>query len=157
MRFISLLIGGLCLAVQARAIETGHAHGQAVVFCVPTFAQRARVLAIRSEREPLWRQGLGTNWPLTGAAALTLRRATACVPWLQPVFRTGALEAGQVAICVAAVPVVCAAAAGEKARAAIGRHKVSKHSQSSVSRWDVTVSPVMCGKNAGRGGACGLQ
>jgi Ca2+-transporting ATPase len=115
--FIGLLIGGLCLAVQAWAIETGHAHWQTMVFCVLTFAQMAHVLAIRSEREPLWRQGLASNWPLTGAVALTLllQLATVYVPWLQPIFKTEALDASELAICVAAALLVCAAAEGEKA------------------------------------------
>lgn len=115
--FIGLLIGGLCLAVQAWAIETGHAHWQTMVFCVLTFAQMAHVLAIRSEREPLWRQGFASNWPLTGAVGLTLllQLATVYVPWLQPVFKTEALDAAELAICIAAALLVYAAAEGEKA------------------------------------------
>ncbi|MFT3954242.1 MAG: cation-translocating P-type ATPase [Piscinibacter sp.] len=115
--FIGLLIGGLCLAVQAWALQTGHAHWQTMVFCVLTFAQMAHVLAIRSEREPLWRQGLASNWPLTGAVGLTLalQLATVYLPWLQPIFKTEALDAGELAICVAAALVVYAAAEAEKA------------------------------------------
>ena len=46
--FIGLLIGGLCLGVQAWALATGHAHWQTMVFTVLTFAQMAHVMAIRS-------------------------------------------------------------------------------------------------------------
>lgn len=126
--FIGLLIGGLCLAVQAWALQTGHAHWQTMVFCVLTFAQMAHVLAIRSEREPLWRQGLASNLPLAGAVGLTLllQLATVYVPWLQPVFKTEALDAGELAICVAAAGVVFAAAEGEKAWR---RHRATQSKQ----------------------------
>lgn len=115
--FIGLLIGGLCLAVQAWALATGHAHWQTMVFTVLTFAQMAHVLAIRSERDPLWRQGLTSNPPLLGAVLLTLalQLATIYVPWLQPIFKTEALEAGELAICFGAAAVVYFTAEAEKA------------------------------------------
>jgi hypothetical protein len=79
---VGLLIGGLCLAVQAWALHTGHAHWQTMVFTVLTLAQMAHVLAIRSETEPLWRLGLLSNRPLLGAVLLTfaLQMATIYVP-----------------------------------------------------------------------------
>jgi Ca2+-transporting ATPase len=115
--FIGLLIGGLCLAVQAWALATGHAHWQTMVFTVLTFAQMAHVMAIRSEREPLWRQGLASNAPLLGAVLLTLvlQLATIYVPWLQPIFKTEALDAAELAICFGAAAVVYLAAEAEKA------------------------------------------
>lgn len=115
--FIGLLIGGLCLAVQAWALATGHAHWQTMVFTVLTFAQMAHVLAIRSESEPLWRQGLGSNAPLLGAVLLTLalQLATIYVPWLQPIFKTEALDAGELAICFGAAALVYLVAEAEKA------------------------------------------
>ncbi|MGD9833127.1 MAG: cation-translocating P-type ATPase [Piscinibacter sp.] len=115
--FIGLLIGGLCLAVQAWALATGHAHWQTMVFTVLTFAQMAHVLAIRSESEPLWRQGLASNAPLLGAVLLTLvlQLATIYVPWLQPIFKTEALDAAELAICFGAAAVVYLAAEAEKA------------------------------------------
>ena len=115
--FIGLLIGGLCLAVQAWALAAGHAHWQTMVFTVLTFAQMAHVLAIRSESEPLWRQGLASNLPLLGAVGLTLllQLATIYVPWLQPIFKTEALDPAELAICFAAAGVVYLAAESEKA------------------------------------------
>ncbi|HNJ84073.1 MAG TPA: cation-translocating P-type ATPase [Piscinibacter sp.] len=114
--FIGLLIGGLCLGVQAWALATGHAHWQTMVFTVLTFAQMAHVMAIRSEREPLWRQGLASNLPLLGAVLLTfaLQLATIYVPWLQPIFKTEALDADELAICFGAAGLVYLAAEAEK-------------------------------------------
>jgi Ca2+-transporting ATPase len=115
--FIGLLIGGLCLAVQAWALTSGRSHAPTMVFTVLTLAQMAHVLAIRSETEPLWRQGLGSNRPLLGAVLLTfaLQMATIYVPLLNPVFKTQPLGALELAICLAASALVYLAAEAEKA------------------------------------------
>ncbi len=94
---MGLLIGGLCLAVQAWALRTGHTHWQTMVFTVLTLAQMAHVIAIRSESEPIWRLGLWSNRPLLGAVLLTfaLQLATIYVPWLNPIFQHPAAEPGR--------------------------------------------------------------
>ena len=119
--WVGLLIGGLCLGVQAWALQRGGegaaALSQTLVFTVLTFAQMAHLLAIRSERESLFRQGLGSNRPLAAAVALSvlLQLATVYVPALQPVFHTQALSAGELALCVALASVVFLAVEVEKA------------------------------------------
>lgn len=114
---IGLLIGGLCLAVQAWALHTGHAHWQTMVFTVLTLAQMAHVIAIRSESEPIWRIGLASNRPLLGAVALTLalQLATIYVPALNPLFKTEPLSWDELAICVGAALVVYGVVELEKA------------------------------------------
>jgi len=107
--WVGLLIGGLCLGVQAWSLglhaqatdSAGNAHGQTMVFTLLTLAQMAHLLAIRSERESLFTQGLMSNLPLLGAVLLTLvlQLATVYVPWLQPIFRTQALSAGELFAC----------------------------------------------------------
>jgi Ca2+-transporting ATPase len=105
---IGLLIGGLCLALQAWALNHAEAHWQTMVFTVLTLSQMAHVLAIRSETESLWRLGLGTNKALLGAVALTfaLQMATIYVPFLNPVFKTQPLSASELGLCLAAAAVV---------------------------------------------------
>ncbi|OIN90857.1 MAG: ATPase [Comamonadaceae bacterium CG1_02_60_18] len=114
---IGLLLGGLCLSVQAWALSTGHAHWQTMVFTVLTLGQMAHVLAIRSETEALWRQGLLSNRPLLGAVLLTfgLQMATIYVPWLNPIFKTQPLSLGELALCLGASAVVWMAVEIEKA------------------------------------------
>ena len=114
---VGLLIGGLCLAVQAWALHTGHAHWQTMVFTVLTLAQMAHVIAIRSESEPIWRLGLWSNRPLLGAVLLTfaLQLATIYVPWLNPIFRTEPLSLGELALCIGAALVVLVVVEMEKA------------------------------------------
>jgi P-type Ca2+ transporter type 2C len=105
---VGLLIGGLCLGIQAWALSTGHAHWQSMVFTTLTLAQLAHLLAIRSESQPLWRLGLASNLPLLGAVllALVLQMATLYVPVLQPIFKTQALSGAELAICLAAAALV---------------------------------------------------
>ncbi len=114
---VGLLIGGLCLAVQAWALSTGHAHWQTMVFTVLTLSQMAHVLAIRSESMPLWRLGLGTNKQLLAAVLLTfaLQMATIYVPWLNPIFKTQPLSAAELGICLALASVVWMVVEVEKA------------------------------------------
>ena len=114
---IGLLLGGLCLAVQAWALSTGHAHSQTMVFTVLTLGQMALVMAIRSERDSLWRLGLGSNKPLLGAVGLTfaLQMAVIYVPALNTVFKTAPLSFIELFICLAASGVVFIAVEIEKA------------------------------------------
>jgi len=114
---VGLLLAGLCIAVQAWALATGHAHWQTMVFTVLTFGQMAHVLAIRSETESLWRLGLRSNRPLLGAVLLTfaLQLATIYVPVLNPIFKTQPLTAAELALCIGAAAVVWMAVEMEKA------------------------------------------
>jgi Ca2+-transporting ATPase len=112
---IGLLIGGLCLAVQAWALSTGNAHWQTMVFTVLTLAQMAHVVGIRSEVDPVWR--LGRNRPLWGAVLLTfaLQMATIYVPALNPIFKTEPLDLPDLAVCLGAALIVYVAVELEKA------------------------------------------
>jgi Ca2+-transporting ATPase len=76
----------------------------------------AHVLAIRSESQPLWRLGLGTNLPLLGAVLLTLglQLATIYVPVLNPIFKTQPLSGPELALCLAAALLVWLAVELEK-------------------------------------------
>ncbi len=114
---VGLLLGGLCLGLQAWALSTGHAHWQTMVFTVLTLGQMAHVMAIRSETEPLWRLGLSTNRPLLGAVLLTfvLQMATIYVPFLNPIFKTQPLSLLELALCLGAAGVVWIVVEIEKA------------------------------------------
>ena len=61
-----------------------------MVFTVLCLSQMGHVLAIRSESESFFKQGLFSNKPLLGAFALTfaLQMATIYVPFLNPIFKT---------------------------------------------------------------------
>lgn len=105
---IGLLIGGLCLAVQAWALSVGNAHAQTMVFTVLTLSQMAHLLAIRSETTTLWQLGLLSNKPLLAAVLLSfaLQMATVYVPALNPLFKTQALNPYELGLCLAAAGAV---------------------------------------------------
>lgn len=114
--WVGLLIGALCLGMQWWALREGM-HWQTMVFTLLTLSQMAHILAIRSQTQSLFRQGLSSNMPLTGAVGLTiaLQLATVYVPFLQPIFHTEALSAFELGLCVAAAGLVFVAVELEKA------------------------------------------
>ena len=86
-------MAGITLFAQAWAITTGHGHWQTMVFTVLCLSQFGHVLAIRSEKESLFIQGIFSNKPLLWAVlgAFILQMAVIYVPFLQPIFKTEAL------------------------------------------------------------------
>ncbi len=114
--WVGLLMGGIVLFVQSWSIRTGHAHWQTMVFTVLCLTQLGHVLAIRSERESLFRIGLFSNKYLLGAVISTfiLQMATIYVPVLNRIFKTEPLSANELAATLAMSSVVFFAVEGEK-------------------------------------------
>ena len=112
-----LLMGGVSLLTQAWAIHSGSAHWQSMVFTVLTLSQLGHVLAIRSERESLFTQGVWSNRVLITALLITfaLQMAVLYLPWLNPIFRTAPLSLGELAACLALSSVVFVGVEIEKA------------------------------------------
>ena len=112
-----LLMAGLALALQGWALAHDPALAPTVVFTTLTFAQMAHVLAIRSERDALWRIGLASNRPLLGAVAATVALQLVVVYWppANAVLKTVPLPADALALCVGAALVVGLAVEAEKA------------------------------------------
>jgi Ca2+-transporting ATPase len=98
--WVGLLMGGVSVFTQAWFMKTGGTHWQTMVFTVLSLSQMGHVLAIRSDRESLFKLGLFSNVPLLGAVLLTfmLQMATIYVPFLNPIFKTAPLTAGELAI-----------------------------------------------------------
>ena len=101
--WVGLAMGGISLLTQAGAIRLGLDHWRTMVFTVLALSQMANVLAIRSERELLFRQGLLSNLPLLGAVLLTiaLQLMTIYVPALNPIFETAPLTWAELTVCLA--------------------------------------------------------
>jgi len=114
--WVGLLMGFCSIFTQAWSIKTGHAHWQTMVFTVLCLSQMGHVLAIRSETETLFRQGLFSNMPLLGALALTfvLQMATIYVPFLNPIFKTAPLSLSELAFTLLLSSVVFVAVEMEK-------------------------------------------
>lgn len=114
--WVGLLMAGLCLSVQAWAIKTGHFHWQTMVFAVLCLTQLGHVLAIRSEKESLFKIGLFSNKPLLGAVLLSfgLQMATIYIPALNPIFKTEPLTLNELMLTLVVSSVVFFAVEGEK-------------------------------------------
>ena len=87
-----------------------------MVFTVLCLSQMGHVLAIRSERDSLFSQGLLSNRPLLGAFLLTLalQMATIYVPLLNTIFKTQPLTIGELGFTIAMSSVVFVAVEIEK-------------------------------------------
>jgi P-type Ca2+ transporter type 2C len=98
--WVGLLMGLTALLVQTWAIHSGNGHWQTMVFTVLCLTQLGHVLAIRSEKESLFTQGLFTNKSLLGAVILTflLQMATIYIPVLNSIFRTVPLSFNELVI-----------------------------------------------------------
>ena len=114
--WVGLLMGAVSLLTQNWFLKTGQDHWQTMVFTVLCLSQMGHVLAIRSERESLFSQGILSNKPLAGAFMLTfmLQMATIYVPQLNIIFKTTPLTFGQLAVTLALSTVVFLAVELEK-------------------------------------------
>jgi Ca2+-transporting ATPase len=115
--WVGLLMAALSIGTQAWAVGLGVPAWQTMVFTVLCFSQLAHVMAIRSERESLFTQGLLSNAPLFVIVVLTsgLQMAAIYLPPLQRVLRTQALSAVELAACLGMAAVVFVAVEIEKA------------------------------------------
>jgi Ca2+-transporting ATPase len=114
--WVGLLVGGVSIFTQAWALKTGFAHWQTMVFTVLCLSQMGNVLALRSERESVFTQGLFSNKPLLGAFLLTilLQMATIYVPFLNPVFKTQPLSLYELLITMGLSSIVFFAVEADK-------------------------------------------
>ncbi|MBE0425625.1 MAG: cation-translocating P-type ATPase [Nitrospirae bacterium] len=114
--WVGLLMGAVSIFTQAMAINAGNTHWQTMVFTVLCLSQMGNVLAVRSEKESLYSQGILSNKPLIGAFILTvlLQLATIYVPYLNPIFKTNPLTLSELLLCFGLSSVVFFAVEIEK-------------------------------------------
>jgi Ca2+-transporting ATPase len=107
---VGLLLGGVSLAAGWWYWRQGaeEDYWRTIVFTVLTGSQMTHVLAIRSERDSLFTQGVFSNPYLIGSVVLTfvLQMALLYIPWLQGIFETTALTFHDLAICIALSTIV---------------------------------------------------
>ncbi len=104
--WIGLLMAGASLALgywEWTRDATQTSYWRTIIFTVLTISQMGNALATRSDRVPIWRNGLLSNKSLLAAVALTLGLQLAVIytPAMQTVFRTVPLSLGDLAICLA--------------------------------------------------------
>jgi Ca2+-transporting ATPase len=114
--WVGLLMGAVVLGLQAWSIHVRDSHWQTMVFTTLCFLQLGHVMAIRSERESLFTQGVFSNLPLflAVAATIALQLCTIYIPPLNAIFKTQPLTAPELALVLALSSVVFIAVEIEK-------------------------------------------
>ena len=94
-------MAAVTLFTQYLALQLGW-HWQTMVFSVLSFSQLGHVLAIRSDRTFLFKQGILTNKPLLLAVGGTcvLQLVVIYLPFFNDLFKTEALSLGELAACL---------------------------------------------------------
>jgi Ca2+-transporting ATPase len=113
--WVGLLIGLLCLGIQAWAIKN-NAHWQTMVFTALSLCQLSHVMAIRSDHQFIYKHGILNNKFLLLTVLLTtlLQLAIVYVPFLQAIFNTNTLTLTELLLCFAAAAIVFHAVELEK-------------------------------------------
>jgi Ca2+-transporting ATPase len=106
--WVGLLMAAVVLGLQAWSIHILDAHWQTMVFTTLCLLQLGHVMAIRSERESLFTQGVLSNKVLfmTVVITIALQLLTVYVPALNPVFRTQPLSARELIMVLALSSIV---------------------------------------------------
>jgi P-type Ca2+ transporter type 2C len=114
--WVGVLMASLSIAVGYGYWRADHPNWQTMVFTMLTISQMAHVLAIRSERNSLFRIGFLSNKTLLGAVMLTiiLQLSLIYVPVLQRVFGTSALSPLDLGLCILLSCILFAAVEFEK-------------------------------------------
>jgi len=101
--WVGLFVGGISIASQAWAISRGVEYWQTITFTVLTVSQLFHSLAVRSERESLFSQGLWSNPYMLAAVLLTVGLQLLVIyhPLLNPIFRTEPLPLFDLGVCFA--------------------------------------------------------
>ena len=100
--WVGLLMGAVCLGLQAWAIHNNDPKWQTYVFTVLCFSQMGHVFSIRSQHFYLFQQGLFSNRSLVAAVFLTfvLQMALLYTPFLQEAFSIQALTLKELGMCI---------------------------------------------------------
>jgi Ca2+-transporting ATPase len=114
--WVGFLMGMVTLGIQAWAIREHIPHWQTIAFTVLCFSQMGHVMAIRSQRDSLFRIGLLSNKPLLLALliTITLQLLIIYIPFFNVVFKTQPLSFFEVIITVLASSIVFWAVEMEK-------------------------------------------
>lgn len=106
--WIGLLMGLVSFGSGYFYWRTGNTSWQTMLFTTLTLSQMGNALAMRSERDSLFKIGLFSNLPLLAAVLVTLglQLAVVYVPFLQKIFTTEALSQSDLVVCLVLSSVV---------------------------------------------------
>lgn len=106
--WVGFLMGITTLGIQYWSINSENTHWQTMAFTVLCFSQMGHVMAIRSERESLFKIGVFSNKPLLAALFLTvaLQFMIIYVPFFNTIFKTQPLTVYELVITLAVSSIV---------------------------------------------------
>jgi Ca2+-transporting ATPase len=101
--WVGVLIGILCIGTLQWGLIQKHEYWQTSVFTVLVFSQLFHSLAVRSDMDSLWSQGLWTNGFLVIAVTISvlLQLALIYIPFFNELFNTQPIPLPELGICVA--------------------------------------------------------
>ncbi len=106
--FFGLLFGVLTIGIQAWAISNENSNWQTMAFSVLCLSQLGHVMAIRSDKESIFKIGVFSNkpmlWALVGSVALQLM--IIYTPFFNEIFKTQPLSFYELAITIAVSSIV---------------------------------------------------
>jgi Ca2+-transporting ATPase len=131
--WVGILMAGITLSIEAFALHLQTAHWQTMVFTVLSLSQLGHVLAIRSEKEFLFRHGVFSNIPLLSAVFLTfiLQMTVIYLPAANAAFKTQPLTWNELIISLLASAVLFHAVELEKWVKSLNAGKRQKINRSS--------------------------
>jgi Ca2+-transporting ATPase len=114
--WVGMFMATITLGIQAWALHNGSENWQTMVFTVLSLAQLGHVLAIRSEKQFLFKQGIFSNLPLIGSVVLTFLLQMAVIYWpvANEIFKTKPLTLAELLICIGGAAILFHAVELEK-------------------------------------------
>lgn len=114
--WVGLLMAGVTLGTQAWSLHHRIENWQTMVFTVLSLSQLGHVLAVRSDRTFLYRQGIFSNLPLllSISATFVLQLGVIYLPFMNRLFKTQPLTINELTICIAMSVIVFHAVELEK-------------------------------------------
>lgn len=106
--WVGLLMGLVTLAIQAWAINNVNPKAQTMAFTVLCFSQMGHALAIKSDKDSIFKSGLFSNKPMFFAILISilLQMMIIYIPALNKIFKTEALSFTELAFTIAASSIV---------------------------------------------------
>lgn len=106
--WVGLLMGLVTLAMQAWSIHSGNSHWQTMAFTTLCFSQMGHVMAMRSNKDSIFKIGIFSNKPLLGALFLTflLQLMIIYMPFFNDIFKTQPLTVYELGITIAISSIV---------------------------------------------------
>jgi Ca2+-transporting ATPase len=114
--WVGALMAAVTLGTQALSIYYNLGHWQTMVFTVLSVSQLGHIMAVRSDRTFLFKQGLWSNKPLFLSVLFTfaLQMGVIYLPFMNVIFKTAPLSLSELGVCIGASVIVFHAVELEK-------------------------------------------